>query len=80
MSGNLVAPIFALQFDHVEIGEAFANECDIIDEDPNDILEKLQVLSPCMIMEKSLFLQDWDDHYPNPWLPCIDRYSGGQLR
>ena len=40
MSGNLVSPIFALQFDPVEIGEAFANECDIIDEDPVDILEK----------------------------------------
>ena len=69
MSGNLVAPIFAQQFDHVEIGEAFANECDISDEDPKDILEKLQVLNPSIIMEKSLFLKD-----PNPWLPCIDRY------
>ena len=68
MSGNLVAPIFALQFDHIEIGEAFADECDICDEDPNDILEKLQVLNPCTIMEKSLFMKD-----PNPWLPCIDR-------
>ena len=75
MSGNLVAPIFAQQFDHVEIGEAFANECDISDEDPKDILEKLQVLNPSIIMEKSLFLKD-----PNPWLPCIDRYCHEIIR
>ena len=29
-----MSPIFAQQYDPVEIGEAFANECDIIDEDP----------------------------------------------
>ena len=68
MSGNLVAPIFALQYDPVEVSEAFANECDINDEDPKDILEKMQVLDSSVIMEKSLFMKD-----PNPWLPCIDR-------
>ena len=72
MLGNLVSPIFAQQYDPVEIGEAFANECDIIDEDPADILEKLQVLKPNVIMQKSLLLQDWNDFNPYPWLPCID--------
>ena len=37
-----------------------------------DILEKLQVLKPNVIMQKSLLLRDWNDFNPYPWLPCID--------
>lgn len=72
MSGTLAAPIHNLHHDPMEVGLSFAKEFGIIEQDTESIIEQLQLVPADEILEKALFMMDWSDSSPNPWMPCLD--------
>ena len=73
MSGTLACPIFTQRHELADIGKSFAiSQFSILQENPGEILEHLLEIDALEIMEKSAFMSDWAEMYPNPWLPGID--------